>query len=330
MPDTHETDSLASSRTHRSMRRTVAVCVVAGAALGALVSHLVPDAFASRNSTGSYTLPPGNPVVPGTAISSSVHNATMADIAAEITDSLSRSGKGGMSAPLQLTGGSVGTPSLRFVGETATGLYRAAANTPAVAVSGVQRQSWTSTGTSVTGDVTASGVGSFTGFAALKLNGGAADNVYMEFFADAQALATRSAYVGFPTASTTVMEVTNEMGGGLVSLVAGGSSRLAVGATGVAIPGAGGTPFSGVFSATRTVDFPSIAAANCQTDTAALTGAAVTGVCSVSQQTLFAGTQPVAVSCHVTGANSVTLRACNASAAAIDPPSVIFNIRVIQ
>ena len=49
-----------------------------------------------RDASGNMTLPVGNPVVSGTAISSAVQNATMADLAAEIQDSLSRSGKGGM------------------------------------------------------------------------------------------------------------------------------------------------------------------------------------------------------------------------------------------
>lgn len=80
----------------------------------------------ARDSAGTYSLPAGNPVVSGETISSTVHNNTMADIAAELTDSLSRSGKGGMSAPLELVDGTEAAPGLSFNNEVSSGLYRAA------------------------------------------------------------------------------------------------------------------------------------------------------------------------------------------------------------
>lgn len=46
-----------------------------------------------RNGSGTYALPAGNPVVTGTAISSTVHNNTMNDIAAEITNSTDKDGQ---------------------------------------------------------------------------------------------------------------------------------------------------------------------------------------------------------------------------------------------
>ena len=79
----------------------------------------------ARNSGGTYSLPAGNPVVTGTTISSTTHNNTLADIATEITNSLDRSGKGGMLAPLALPNGTNSAPSLAFSTETNTGLYRA-------------------------------------------------------------------------------------------------------------------------------------------------------------------------------------------------------------
>lgn len=90
----------------------------------------------SRNTSGTFTLPSGNPVVTGTPISSVTHNATMADIAAEITDSLSRSGKGAMLSALKLVSGSAAAPGLTFDGDTNVGLYRPAANEMAIVVGG--------------------------------------------------------------------------------------------------------------------------------------------------------------------------------------------------
>ena len=47
----------------------------------------------SRNGSGTYTLPAGNPVVTGTVISSTVHNNTMSDIGDEITNSVDKDGQ---------------------------------------------------------------------------------------------------------------------------------------------------------------------------------------------------------------------------------------------
>lgn len=92
-----------------------------------------------RNASGTYTLPAGNPVVTGTTIASSWANTTLDDIKTEMTDSLSRSAKGGMLSPLGLVDGTVGAPGLAFNSELSTGLYRVAANQLGVTVAGTQR-----------------------------------------------------------------------------------------------------------------------------------------------------------------------------------------------
>lgn len=81
-----------------------------------------------RNPAGVYSLPAGNPVITGTVISSTVHNATMTDIAAELTDSLARDGGGAMTGALQLPDGTGAAPALTFSAETSSGLYRAGSN----------------------------------------------------------------------------------------------------------------------------------------------------------------------------------------------------------
>lgn len=57
-----------------------------------------------RNAQGIYTLPAGNPVVPGTLIETTWANPTMTDIAAALTGSLPRNGSAGMTGPLVLNG----------------------------------------------------------------------------------------------------------------------------------------------------------------------------------------------------------------------------------
>jgi len=57
-----------------------------------------------RSVSGVYTLP-NAPVVTNTTIASTDENTTRSDMASELTNSLDRSGRGGMLAPLQLVDG---------------------------------------------------------------------------------------------------------------------------------------------------------------------------------------------------------------------------------
>ena len=56
----------------------------------------------SRNGSGTYSLPAGNPVVTGTTISSTWANNTMNDIAAALTDSVAADGQTPMTGNLDL------------------------------------------------------------------------------------------------------------------------------------------------------------------------------------------------------------------------------------
>ena len=47
----------------------------------------------SRDGSGNYSLPAGNPVVTDTTISSTTHNSTMTDIATALTASLTKNGE---------------------------------------------------------------------------------------------------------------------------------------------------------------------------------------------------------------------------------------------
>lgn len=101
-----------------------------------------------RNASGTYTLPAGNPVTAGTLIDATWANSTLNDLANEITDSLSRSGEGGMLAPFRLTDGLQATPSLAFSNEPSSGLYRAGTNEWWAVVGGTQVAQYTINGLS--------------------------------------------------------------------------------------------------------------------------------------------------------------------------------------
>ena len=58
----------------------------------------------SRNGSGTYSLPSGNPVVTGTTISSTTHNTTMSDIANALTTSLASDGQTTPTANLPMGG----------------------------------------------------------------------------------------------------------------------------------------------------------------------------------------------------------------------------------
>lgn len=76
-----------------------------------------------RNSSGTFSLPAGQPVVTGATIDATVFNTLTADLASEITDSLDRSGKGAMLQPLQLTDGDDTHPSLAFANDSTLGIW---------------------------------------------------------------------------------------------------------------------------------------------------------------------------------------------------------------
>ena len=114
-----------------------------------------------RNGSGTYSLPTGNPVVSGTTIESSWANTTLSDIGTSLTDSLSRSGAGGMTAAFRAADGTSSVPGVSWSNETGTGFYRAGAGDVRFVVTTTEVQKWLSTGTAITG--TLSYTGTLTG-----------------------------------------------------------------------------------------------------------------------------------------------------------------------
>jgi len=102
-----------------------------------------------RNGSGVYTLPAGNPVVPGTTIESTWANDTLEDVANELTNSLSRTGAGGMLAPFRIADGNVSAPGLSYLNETNTGLYRSGSGSAWMSVLGVNVAQFSTVGLTV-------------------------------------------------------------------------------------------------------------------------------------------------------------------------------------
>lgn len=99
----------------------------------------------SRDVSGNYSLPLP-PVVTGTTIEAAWANSTLDDVKAGLTDSLSRTGNGGMQAPLKNVDGAAGTPAVTFGSEANSGIYRAAANDVRIAIAGADKLRCNATG----------------------------------------------------------------------------------------------------------------------------------------------------------------------------------------
>lgn len=98
-----------------------------------------------RNIAGTYSLPTGiNPVVTGTVITAEWANETMQDIADALSDSLSRSGLGGMDPAAQffIGDGTLNNPGLAFTSQDDMGLWREATNKMHAAMNGANIFSW--------------------------------------------------------------------------------------------------------------------------------------------------------------------------------------------
>lgn len=131
------------------MKKLVAI------AIGIALAGTATVAIAGRNSSGTYSLPSGNPVVSGTSISSTWANNTLGDLSSEITNSLDRQGRGGMLAPFRVPNGSSSAPTLSFTNETGSGWYRAALGDVRLTIGGTDKFTVTSTGATFANGVTA-------------------------------------------------------------------------------------------------------------------------------------------------------------------------------
>lgn len=110
-----------------------------------------------RNGSGNYSPPSNtwNPATPETPILSDDWNATLADMATAITQSIASDGQTTTSAPIpfsqgiQFAGGTVTAPAFSIIGESDTGFYTPAASQIGIAVGGVLGFLITDTGVTI-------------------------------------------------------------------------------------------------------------------------------------------------------------------------------------
>lgn len=102
----------------------------------------------ARNVNGEYNLPVGNPAIQGTIISSDMFNRTMEDIRDALSDSLSRSGLGGMLDVFLGIDGAVLNPSFAFINSPSSGMsYSTTQDSVSISVGGVEAIRVNSNGT---------------------------------------------------------------------------------------------------------------------------------------------------------------------------------------
>jgi hypothetical protein len=308
----------------------VGLCVLA---LGVDIGLAIRDALASRNSSGTMSAINGPYAAPN-VISSSVINARFADIETEITDSLDRSGKGPMLAPLRLTNGTFAAPSLTFDSDTDTGIYRIGANNLGVTANGAKVLDVATTGLSVTGTGTFSqglvspiGIGNTSTVYPLDVT--AINGFDNARFGDKLVLAGTGPFLGFNfhnDGSGNKYLTTNPAGelsfdtsagafilytapSGTAAAAATLTERMRLSPSGLTI-GASGTAISASYRGTTSWTPGSISANACVTTTVTVTGAAAGADCVV---TMPSGTPVASVwtSCSVT-LNTCNLYQCNA------------------
>lgn len=145
--------------------------------VGVALALLGTAALAGRNTAGTYTLPAGNPVVPG-PITRAWANSTLSDIGTEMTNSLDRLGRGGMEAALACIDGSAPTPGISFGNELSTGLYRIGAHDVGLAIGGSKAWEHNAYGQIETGWLEVLGTTQLAG--SVTASGGLTENGWVE------------------------------------------------------------------------------------------------------------------------------------------------------
>lgn len=116
-----------------------------------------------RDSSGTYTLPSGNPVVSGTVIESVWANDTTSDLAVQMNNLLTRDGLLGPIQPMLFVNGTEALPGIAFALSPSTGLFRFAPNNIGLSIGGVAQQAWSASGSAVTNNFAVGGTLSVVG-----------------------------------------------------------------------------------------------------------------------------------------------------------------------
>ena len=212
----------------------------------------------SRNGSGVYTLPAGNPVVSQTVISSTWANTTMNDLASAMTDSVAADGQTPMTGPLNMNSNKV--TNLATGTNSNDGINYAQFNTPTFGGAVVCSSTLTVTGATVlsstlavTGDTTLGGNLAVNGTGQIKLpNGTTAQRSATPTLGSVRYNTTLQAFEGYTTYNgQTISTITNSTT--TATLTTAANHNLT---TGVFVTVSGATPsaYNGTFSITVTSD----------------------------------------------------------------------------
>jgi len=111
--------------------------------------------MATRDASGNFEMT-GNPPTSATTIEVSWASTWMTEVDAEITNSLSRDGNGGMRAALECYAGTKALPGMSFGDEPSSGLYRASAGNIRFSLLNTDLVTYTAASVAVTGALSAS------------------------------------------------------------------------------------------------------------------------------------------------------------------------------
>ena len=212
----------------------------------------------SRNGSGTYTLPAGNPVVSQTIISSTWANNTMNDLASAMTDSVAADGQTPMTGPLNLNSNKV--TNLANATLTGDAVNYGQFSTPTFSGAVVCSSTLTVTGATalsstlaVTGDTTMAGNLAVNSTGQIKLpNGTTAQRSATPTVGSVRYNTTLQTFEGYSTYSgQTISTITNSTT--TATLTTATNHNLTSG-TFVTVSGATPSAYNGTFSITVTGD----------------------------------------------------------------------------
>ena len=202
----------------------------------------------SRNGSGVYTLPAGNPVVSGTVIATSWANNTMNDLAAAMTDSVAADGQTPMTGSLNLNSNKIVNLA---TGTVATdGINYAQFNTPTFGGAVVCSSTLTVTGaTLLSSTLAVTGDASFNSTGQIKLpNGTTAQRSATPALGSVRYNTTLQTFEGYTTYNgQTISSITNVTT--TATLTTAANHNLTTG-TFVTVSGATPAAYNGTFSIT--------------------------------------------------------------------------------
>jgi len=201
----------------------------------------------SRNGSGVYSLPAGNPVVSGTVISTTWANNTMNDIASALTNSVASDGQTPMTGPLNLNSNKIQNLAAGTV--NGDGVNYTQFNTPTFGGAVTCNSTLTVVGDTSIAGLTATGNAAFTGTGQVRLpNGTTAQRSATPTVGSIRYNTTLQTFEGYSTYSgQTISTITNSTT--TATLTTATAHNLTSG-TFVTVSGATPAAYNGTFSIT--------------------------------------------------------------------------------